>query len=1548
LADLFAISDSQENISKHVIFLHGLGGHPYDTWRLSSDPDLLWPQWLAQDIQGLVVWTVGYEAAISRWRGAAMHLTDRATNVLERLIAERKLQCGEIILVGHSLGGLLIKQLLRTADSMSHRHAEIDDFIKRVRRVVFIGTPHFGSALASWGDRLRILIRPSLATASLVRNDGNLRELNQWYREWSGAQHIEHLILTETKDIRLCGLIVSPDSSDPGLFCRPIPIDADHITICKPTDRASEVYVHVRNFIIRPIELGGREKFIESTLNAQTAKLEILTDGIREQGQEIQTAISAQGYRTADIVVDHLNKNLRQIVSVAGRYPKDLVDKEIQNQILNIRRARFFRGFSVSEHSLRLGESILNGELAGGSDVVKSNALAWCARFLALRRHGDKSDEFLSRAKQMSDVPQIAIAEAFRISVTRSVEEALGKLASLGSPTARSAAFRIVSQHQKGASAIDWLAKSGLKQSDLDADGKLFLLTNLCELNRWDVAHDYVAEIQEDDFQNTPALFYMAAMCHLMQGIPDDLRSHLGGQVPFEASSFPLASTEASLKSRRKAEELFQKCALAAQELGCMEDANTAQDFALWLELRDPERHDSGRQKLEESMREPAHSLRRLHLALQFGLKIDLDSVEQEIEQQAAVSGGKSHVAAMARLAIAFTKKNPKEIVDYIDRHRNQLSEHLNKTSLNILEIEMLAKAGLPQRAEERLTELAPDGLPELQKNRLLRIIAESTGADPVEGRRVQFEKTGQSTDLVNLVALLEERSDWLQLCHYGALLFDRTKALPDAERLASALNQANRQGELLSLLKRYPDLVNQSDNLQMLWSWCLYREGLFAESKVVLEKLRSKRDHSSDRALVVNLAISSSAWEELLPYVEDEWRKAEHRQADELIRTALLAQIVESPRSKDFVSFAANKGINDPAILIGAYTIATKGGWENQPNVAQWLHRAAELSDDKGPIQKVSLKELVDRAPEWNRREADAWQNLYDGTLPIFGVARLLNRTLVDTFLLPALANPGEPDPRRRALIPAYSGGRAPLSCSFRVIGIDATALLTLGALGLLETVNKQFDTLYIPHSTLAWLFEEKQKIKFHQPSRIKDADALRGLLATGALKVLTRTTRLDPELVADVGDELASLIAEAVANENDDGRQRLVIRPSPVHRVNSLMEEEANLSRYFPYLCSCTAVVDKLMQQGHLTASEASHARSYLSLHEKKWPDQPAITDGAILYLDDLSVSYLQQTGVIAKLRSAGFDAYFSARKLDEVNALLRYEDLTLEVEKVIDSIKHYLEVGVKTGTIKAGPMPYFDERDDPTFERHPTIAIFHLAQHAEAIVVDDRFLNQHRIVENGSSQTPIFTTLDVLDVLHSSGNITFNQLLDCRTKLRRAGYLFVPVTGAELENHLNLAEVVDNRIVETAELKAIRESLLRIRMSSLLQLPREAIWLDGVMATLTHVLKAQWRTDMNESVARARSEWLLDMLDLRGWAHRLDAAGFKQIVERGHSAQLMSLLMSRRNTTSAVENKYLEWADECILKSLRDENPELYKSLVERTKELIARVVERKASE
>ena len=126
------------------------------------------------------------------------------------------------------------------------------------------------------------------------------------------------------------------------------------------------------------------------------------------------------------------------------------------------------------------------------------------------------------------------------------------------------------------------------------------------------------------------------------------------------------------------------------------------------------------------------------------------------------------------------------------------------------------------------------------------------------------------------------------------------------------------------------------------------------------------------------------------------------------------------------------------------------------------------------------------------------------------------------------------------------------------------------------------------------------------------------------------------DSDLSAQVGEELALLIAEAEKVRDDDDTQRIVVRSSPVHRLASLMEEEADLTAHAAVLSSCQSVVDKLRQKGQITAEEEKKARAYLQLHEKPWPNQPEIADGAILYLDDLAITYFLHLGILRKTKS------------------------------------------------------------------------------------------------------------------------------------------------------------------------------------------------------------------------------------------------------------------------------------------------------------------------
>ena len=181
--------------------------------------------------------------------------------------------------------------------------------------------------------------------------------------------------------------------------------------------------------------------------------------------------------------------------------------------------------------------------------------------------------------------------------------------------------------------------------------------------------------------------------------------------------------------------------------------------------------------------------------------------------------------------------------------------------------------------------------------------------------------------------------------------------------------------------------------------------------------------------------------------------RKAK-RSAKELITTARLALHLGSiPHAKELIFAAAERGKDDANVLGSAYFLAASADLEDDPKVAQWIQKAAVLSGEDGPLQMMTLSDLLDRKPEWDRQVSEIWEMLICNELPMFLAAQALNKSLSDLMLFPALANPSESDPRRRGIIPAYSGQRQPLSPdNSRQIGMDATALLTLSFLDLLD----------------------------------------------------------------------------------------------------------------------------------------------------------------------------------------------------------------------------------------------------------------------------------------------------------------------------------------------------------------------------------------------------------------------------------------------------------------------------------------------------------------
>jgi hypothetical protein len=575
---------------------------------------------------------------------------------------------------------------------------------------------------------------------------------------------------------------------------------------------------------------------------------------------------------------------------------------------------------------------------------------------------------------------------------------------------------------------------------------------------------------------------------------------------------------------------------IAAASLGCLRASYEASDRALWLKLRDPTSRVGARAELEQSMRDPDHSLRRLPLALQFGLKLDLQVVEAEIDRQDALSGGSSPDAALARFSMAFTKKNQREAAEYIDKYREQLFRYLNPAFLTLIEVQMLAQSGQIELAERRI-EQSSSSLGVNDKDRLARIIVEAKASNPIEARERQFNTSDALTDLAGLVEVLENHKDWPRLVKYAQIFFDRTRDVSACRLFASALFETGDFQGVVDLLRRHGDLVDHSAYLESLLAWSLYRIGDVKDCNDVLNSLRSKRNDPNDRVLTVSLAIASGDWLSLLAFIEQEWAKRDERDAEEMLRSGQLAHHVGSPRGKALIFEAARKAPDDPKILIGCYSVAVSAGWEDETTAA-WMERGASLSGDDGPIKKVTLKELSELQPDWQQRQSRTAEQLTLGAMPTFMAARLLNRSLVDMYLLPALANAETVDPRRRSLIFAFSGARNAVQGTPNKVAFDPTALLTLGALDLIDTVFDGLEKIVVLHSTLAWLFEERQRIQFHQPSRIADAQEIKRLLDTKALREFSGTVRSNTDLAAELGDELAAFFAEAELGSEDHQR--------------------------------------------------------------------------------------------------------------------------------------------------------------------------------------------------------------------------------------------------------------------------------------------------------------------------------------------------------------------------------------------------------------------------
>ncbi|GJC91735.1 lipa and NB-arc domain-containing protein [Colletotrichum higginsianum] len=186
-----------------VVLVHGLNGDPQRTWSSLDGKGVFWPADLLPQSLGKIranILVYGYNADVyttskSRKSASNNFISQHAQTLVTNLTLYRKSERtsrNPIIFVAHSLGGLLVKRALLYSNDVTDRNQEdARSIFISTYGIIFLGTPHAGSDMATWGlvlQRMADAIAPrkvfeseSILLKTLKRDNETLESISNHF-----------------------------------------------------------------------------------------------------------------------------------------------------------------------------------------------------------------------------------------------------------------------------------------------------------------------------------------------------------------------------------------------------------------------------------------------------------------------------------------------------------------------------------------------------------------------------------------------------------------------------------------------------------------------------------------------------------------------------------------------------------------------------------------------------------------------------------------------------------------------------------------------------------------------------------------------------------------------------------------------------------------------------------------------------------------------------------------------------------------------------------------------------------------------------------------------------------------------------------------------------------------------------------------------------------------------------------------------------------------------------------------------------------------------
>ncbi|OAF56656.2 hypothetical protein VC83_07280 [Pseudogymnoascus destructans] len=293
------LHDPKEAIAD-IIFVHGLQGHPRKTWTCNSTApnlensnkttrispwgirkllsfkhkigsedghehrthEVFWPlDLLPGDCSNARILTWGYDSKVSHYfsgPASQSNITAHAKNLLAALrICRLGSQQRSLIFVAHSLGGIIVKDVLRRA--ATDTEFDMKDIYASTEAILFLGTPHRGSGKAEIAEVLRKIVSVSgfdttnQNIRSLQIDSTELELIHELFMRLYGQndRHFKVLTFQEAKGVtgisylKMNERVVEPFSSSLTGTEPTQTINANHMSMCRYPSRDDEGYRQV-------------------------------------------------------------------------------------------------------------------------------------------------------------------------------------------------------------------------------------------------------------------------------------------------------------------------------------------------------------------------------------------------------------------------------------------------------------------------------------------------------------------------------------------------------------------------------------------------------------------------------------------------------------------------------------------------------------------------------------------------------------------------------------------------------------------------------------------------------------------------------------------------------------------------------------------------------------------------------------------------------------------------------------------------------------------------------------------------------------------------------------------------------------------------------------------------------------------------------------------------------------------------------------------------------------------------------------------------------